>query len=351
MSIARRWLFYKAFLETEFSSSAPTLRWRLRSLLKGHPSKSLVMLEDRAYREHDYFNFTLERRRKAIYNLRLDQALHNKLDQKLWLDCVMPSVAPPASHYIAGRKLISLAGDDKILELDGLLQLLAEKGELFLKPAGEGKGKGAMRLAQLPDGILLNGNRIAARHFLDSFSNTSSTGYIVCDIIRQGPWSEAFFPATLNTLRVLTGTHFSDHRPILLAATMKMGRPATYPTDNWQSGKGGIAARVDVDTGVLAAGLFYNAELKKRELRETHPESGVQIRGAAVPGWQAVKSTMLQLASLLPYPGLVGWDVALMPTGIVIVEANTSAGLDIHQCHGSLKQTPDQQSFWAEMRM
>lgn len=351
MSIARRWLFYKAFLEAEFSSSAPTLGWRLRSLLKGHPSKSLVMLEDRAYREHDYFNFTLERRRKATYNLRLDQALHNKLDQKLWLDCVMPSVAPPASHYIAGRKLISLAGDDKNLELDGLLQLLAAKGELFLKPAGEGKGKGAMRLAQLPDGILVNGKRTEALHFLDSFSNISSSGYIVCDIIRQGPWSEAFFPATLNTLRVLTGTHFSDHRPILLAATMKMGRPATYPTDNWQSGKGGIAARADVDTGVLAAGLFYNAELKKREFRETHPESGVQIRGAAVPGWQAVKSTMLQLASLLPYPGLVGWDVALMPTGIVIVEANTSAGLDIHQCHGSLKQTPDQQSFWAEMRM
>ena len=37
-----------------------------------------------------------------------------------------------------------------------------------------------------------------------------------------------------------------------------------------------------------------------------------------------------------------------MPAGIVIVGANTSPGLDIHQCHGSLKQTTEQRGFWAE---
>ena len=349
MSIVHRWLFYKAFLKVEFSGSAPTLGWRLRSLLKGHPSKGLVMLEDRAYREHDFFNFTLERRRKATFNARLAQALFNKLDQKLWLDRVMPSVAPPTTHYLAGRKLISLTGES--LELDALLSLLAEKGELFLKPAGEGKGKGAMRLVQVPDGILVNGDRVEPRQWLDGFSRSDPTGYIVSDVIAQGPWSQAYFPRTLNTLRVLTGTHFSDHRAALLAATMKMGRPATYPTDNWQTGRGGIAARVDVDSGVLAAGLFYNARTRQRDSLEAHPESGVQIRGATIPDWQAVKSVMLRLAGLLPYPGLVGWDVALTQAGIVIVEANTGPGLDIHQCHGSLKQTAEQRGFWAEMRM
>jgi len=111
MSIARRWLFYRAFLEKEFAGSAPSLGWRLRSLLRGHPSKGLAMLEDRAYREHDYFSFTLQGRRRATYNRLLTAALSNKLDQKLWLDRVMPSVAPPVTHYVAGRKLVSLAGD------------------------------------------------------------------------------------------------------------------------------------------------------------------------------------------------------------------------------------------------
>lgn len=35
----------------------------------------------------------------------------------------------------------------------------------------------------------------------------------------------------------------------------------------------------------------------------------------------------------------------------VIVEANTTPGLDIHQCHGSLKQTAEQRGFWAEIGM
>lgn len=350
MSIARRWLFYRAFLEKEFAGPAPSLGWRLRSLLRGHPSKGLAMLEDRAYREHDYFSFTLQGRRRGTYNRRLTSALSNKLDQKLWLDRVMPSVAPPITHYVAGRKLIGLGGE--ILELDALLQLLAEKGELFLKPAGDGEGIGAMRLVQMPDGILVNGRSSEPRQWLERFSRDKPSGYIVSDIIRQGTWSEAFFPATLNTLRVLTGTHFSDHRPILLAATMKMGRPTTFPTDNWHSGmNGGVAARVDVETGVLAAGLFYNTAQRRRDRMEAHPETGVRIEGNAVPDWQGVRTTMLELASLLPYPGLVGWDVALMPAGIVIVEANTSPGLDINQCHGSLKQTAEQRGFWAEMGM
>jgi hypothetical protein len=84
---------------------------------------------------------------------------------------------------------------------------------------------------------------------------------------------------------------------------------------------------------------------------DAHPDTGARIRGAIVPDWQGVRSAMLGLAGLLPYPGLIGWDVALMPAGIVIVEANTSPGLDIHQCHGSLKQTAEQRGFWAEMGM
>jgi len=309
------------------------------------------MLDDRAYREHDYINFTLQRRRRETYNSRLAQVLFSKLDQKVWLDCVMPSVAPPVTHYLAGRKLVSLDGNGEVLELDALLVLLARKGELFLKPSGQGQGFGAMRLVQTPDGILANGKSFEPRQWLAGFFGQNRTGYLVSDIIAQGPWSEAFFPNTLNTLRVLTGTHFSDHRPVVLAATMKMGRPATYPTDNWKSGWGGIAALVDVDNGALAAGLSYNAQAGRRDYVETHPESGIQIRGATIPNWGFVKSAMLQLAGLLPFPGLVGWDVALTAAGIVIVEANTSPGLDIHQCHGSLKQTAEQRAFWAEMRM
>ena len=98
-------------------------------------------------------------------------------------------------------------------------------------------------------------------------------------------------------------------------------------------------------------GLLYNAATGRRETVEKHPDTGAQIEGTVVPNWKSVKETMLELATLLPFPGLVGWDVALTDSGLVIVEANTGPGLDIHQCHGSLRETPDQVAFWKEMRM
>ncbi|MBA1144217.1 sugar-transfer associated ATP-grasp domain-containing protein [Mesorhizobium neociceri] len=351
MSVSTRLAAYKAYLEAEFSEDPPSLGWRVRALLTGHPSKGLAMLDDGSYRSGDYFRLTLYRRRIEARNLSLSQVLSNKLDQKLWLDVVMPSVAPPTTHYLAGRKLISLSGDGEVQDQRALLALLAEKGELFIKPSGKGQGAEALRLVQTPDGILANDRLVAAPQWLEGFSRKHINGYIVSDIIAQGAWSEAFFPRTLNTLRVLTGTHFSDHRPIVLAATMKMGRPATYPTDNWKKGSGGVAALVNVDSGILSAGLFYNKKTRQRDTIEAHPESGARILGASVPNWSVVKSIMLKLAAMLPFPGLVGWDVALTEAGIVVVEGNIRPGLDIHQCHGSLKQTAEQRAFWAEMRM
>ena len=348
MSIVRRWTAYRTYLQMEFSGPATSLRWRIASLVRGQPSKTLSMLDERAYRERDYIQFTMHRRRREVRTASLHAVLYNKLDQKLWLDRAMPQAAPPVSHYIAGRRLVALA-DGATQDLEALLDLLAAKGELFLKPSGQGQGIGAYRLAQSPGGMLVNGREAEPRQWLEAFSNGKASGYIVSEIIRQGRWSEAFYPRTLNTLRVLTGTHFSDHRPVLLAATMKTGRPATFPTDNWKSGRGGVAALVDVETGALARGLYYNKETKRRDFMDRHPDGGTPFAGNAVPNWGKVRARMLELAGLLPFPGIVGWDVALTDDGIVIVEANTTPGLDIHQCHGSLKAREEQRAFWREL--
>jgi putative polysaccharide biosynthesis protein len=349
MSIARRWWAYRNYLQVEFQGAAPSTLWRLRSLLRGHQSKALVMLEDEAFRHQDYIPFTTYLRRLATYNNRLDRTLFNKLSQKAWLDRVMPSVAPPLTHYVAGDRLVELARPDMRFDLAAVLSLAREKGELFLKPSGEGQARGALRLVARAGDLLVNGKAVEPQAWVADFARHRPTGYTVSDIIRQGSWSETFFPPTLNTLRVLTGTHFSSHRPVILAATMKMGRPATYPTDNWRIGRGGISARVDPLSGVLASGLSYNPSTKRRHLSDRHPDSGARIKDAVVPDWNIVRSTMLELASLLPYPGLVGWDVALTDGGIVIVEGNTKPGLPIHESHASLRRTEEQRAFWREM--
>ncbi|TPM39559.1 sugar-transfer associated ATP-grasp domain-containing protein [Mesorhizobium sp. B2-3-4] len=307
------------------------------------------MLDDQAFLRKEFTSLTLYTRRLATYNHRLDRLLFNKLNQKAWLDHVMPFAAPPMTHYVAGRHLVELARPDERLEFSAILSLVRDKGELFLKPAAGGHAQGALRLADVPEGLRVNGVTVDPQEWLNDFLRQKPNAYTVSEIIRQGTWSETFFPPTLNTLRVLTGTHFSSHSPVILAATMKMGRPETYPTDNWKIGRGGISALVDPVNGVLGPGLSYDRENRRRQVNERHPTSGVQIRNAFIPNWELVRSRMLKLASQLPYPGLIGWDVALTDDDIVIVEANTTPSLAIHESHASLKRTAEQRAFWAEM--
>jgi hypothetical protein len=60
---------------------------------------------------------------------------------------------------------------------------------------------------------------------------------------------------------------------------------------------------------------------------------------------------MLEIVRRQPSLGLVGWDVAITPTGVVIVEGNGKPGLDIHEAHESLLARADQRDCWAGMNI
>ena len=89
MSIAAV-VVHKSFL-TEFSSSAPA--WLASQPAQGIPQKAWDARGQGLPRAR-LFQLHLGTAAQATYNLRLEQALHNKLDQKP-AHCVMPSVAPP----------------------------------------------------------------------------------------------------------------------------------------------------------------------------------------------------------------------------------------------------------------
>lgn len=337
------------YLKQEFKAPARSLAWRVRSLFSGHPSQSLMMLSDDARRRRDYIPLFRSTRRVLAQNSRLIAFLHNKIGQKLWLDAMMPKVAPPLKFYIAGRQLVPISGRTERQNLDTLLAFAEAKGRIFLKPPDQDRGKGAMRIEFTGGQFAVNGEPTEAGALLNELSAGRYSGYTVSEFIEQGEWSAAFYPRTLNTLRVLTGTSPVRHEPILLAATLRIGRPSTFPVDNWDAGRGGVAALIEPATGVLTSGLIFNQETKRREWCENHPDTGTRIKDAEVPDWKTVAATVRELAGLLPFPGLIGWDIALTSSGPVVVEANHLPGLDNHQCHRSLKSTPEQRAFWAEM--
>ena len=106
------------------------------------------------------------------------------------------------------------------------------------------------------------------------------------------------------------------------------------------------SAKIDIETGLVGPALGYDPASGTRCPFAFHPETGAAITDETVPGWPALKQIMIQVARRLPFPGIVGWDVALTPDGIVIVEGNGLPGLDIHEAHESLIADVAQKEFW-----
>jgi len=120
--------------------------------------------------------------------------------------------------------------------------------------------------------------------------------------------------------------------------------------------QGAIGAGVD-----LATGVTLNAVLKN-EIVSKHPETGVEIAGVRIPGWEQI---MVQAASCYEMTGLgyLGVDMVIDETlGPMILELNARPGLNIQianskgllrhlktvEKRGPTDETPEQRCEYAK---
>jgi hypothetical protein len=93
---------------------------------------------------------------------------------------------------------------------------------------------------------------------------------------------------------------------------------------------GGIAAGIDLETGILgpASNLGMEAELG---WLARHPGSGAPICGVRLPHWDEFAAFVINAHRAFADRVLIGWDIAITPDGLVVVEANGAPDLDIMQ--------------------
>jgi hypothetical protein len=85
--------------------------------------------------------------------------------------------------------------------------------------------------------------------------------------------------------------------------------------------RGNITANIDPE-GVLESAVTFPRKSPKIIVYDTHPDSGVRFEGFQVPLWDELCSLMDDVAiKFLPFRN-IGWDVAVTPKGVFIVEAN-----------------------------
>lgn len=139
-------------------------------------------------------------------------------------------------------------------------------------------------------------------------------GWLLEEYLPQHPALAAINASSVNTLRIWVleqKGEFRSHHAIL-----RIGRAGSQ-VDNTTSG--GFACVVDLASGRLHAGL----DLRQPHQPITHhPDSGVELKGRELPYWQEALAIGAKALSVFPAMRFAGLDVAITPTGPVIIELN-----------------------------
>lgn len=155
--------------------------------------------------------------------------------------------------------------------------------------------------------------------------------YIVQEGIEQRADFMEINSSCVNTLRVIT--QYNGDVPKVCVCVVRIGRNGK-DVDN--SHQGGISCQVDVVNGSLhgtamaehGGGLFAQ-----------HPDTGFIFKGKKVEGWEQIKASIISFAYNFPELKEIGWDVAVTPEGISVIEMNLGYGIDHLQvsCGGMRK--------------
>jgi hypothetical protein len=214
-------------------------------------------------------------------------------------------------------------------------------GRYILKPQFGSGGSGILLLEADAGTLRLDGVPLAAEQLPVLLGDTS---YLLCPLLEQAEYARRIFPGSANTMRLLTVYDEAAGTAAVVAAAHRFGRSGMLgPVDNWN--QGGLAASVDVETGVIGPATEMPYDGIRRQ-HPKHPDTDEPIEGVEVPGWAGICEEIVRLANRLGYMPYIGWDVLVTRDAFAIVEANNNCGMTILQIDRPLLENPRLRDFY-----
>ena len=142
-------------------------------------------------------------------------------------------------------------------------------------------------------------------------------------VVVQHPDLAAFNPGSTNVPRLNTMVD-SQGNVHVFSAFLRTGCGEAV-VDNM--GAGGMAAHIDVDTGVVTTPAI---DMHRREYI-AHPVTGKVFLGFTVPRWEEAKAAVIAAAKETPDMRYIGWDVAVTADGVCLIEGNDRADICVRQ--------------------
>ncbi len=136
---------------------------------------------------------------------------------------------------------------------------------------------------------------------------------ILEEVVIQHPKMASLCPTSVNTCRI--ATLLGDKQQGIVYSFLRIGNGKVM--DNVDCG--GMAARIDLDTGKL---LTVGAD-KQGNTFIKHPMTNASIIGFEIPYWKEAKEMCLKAAEKFPEMRYVAWDVAITADGPTFIEGNS----------------------------
>ncbi|HZZ35983.1 MAG TPA: sugar-transfer associated ATP-grasp domain-containing protein [Caulobacteraceae bacterium] len=207
--------------------------------------------------------------------------------------------------------------------------LLEAPYPLFGKPVEPGLGAGATGLAgyNSKTGALrtLEGRKLDLNAFVDTVRENHWTGYLFQRLVQPHDAVTALCGERLATVRLLTFS--GDAGPRVARACWTI--PAGANASDSPSRRGNLAAQLDARTGAILR-VTRGVGLELQELAR-HPDTGAEMIGAKVPGWETLKATAVEAARLMHTMPMIGWDMAPSAHGPMIVQMSAIPDLGLFQ--------------------
>jgi hypothetical protein len=131
----------------------------------------------------------------------------------------------------------------------------------------------------------------------------------------------------LPTIRVVTCLN-ERGQPEVIGAVFRMAIGMNVTVDNLHAG--GIAAAVALDCGRLSRATNLGTDARLGWV-SAHPDTGAPVEGRTLPLWEEVKQLAIIAHSAFLDRVVIGWDIAILDDGPILVEGNGNPDMDIIQ--------------------
>ena len=200
---------------------------------------------------------------------------------------------------------------------------------LFCKPVEGLQSLGTISLKNYSarDGMLetFDGRWMTVDRFAAEITAHYGHGYLFQRHLTPHPEVQKICGARLATLRIVTMA--TESGPKIFRACWKIPAGPNAADNYWRSQN--LLASIDPATWCVRQ-VMAGTGLSLR-FHEHHPDTREVLLGLSVPGGKEAANTALEAARLMRDMPLIGWDIAVLESGPVIIEMNEKPDFFLNQ--------------------